>query len=143
MYNLTANEEYCEMFPDKVDRLDLHVISNRNKERHYDGAGGLLSLFNDLERMCENGKAFNSSNQGFQPWTLVDMMEKTIENLKTTLAGGIQSSTLGSSASDRASSRNAISLTAEMNEESATDDPYEEEERIATQLEVASQLEEV
>lgn len=84
-YRLTDNAEYCKMFPRKRDRLDLHVISARCKDGCYEGSDGVNTLFQDLEAMCVNGKKFNDSNKDFQPWRLVDMMDKTIADLQLTL----------------------------------------------------------
>jgi hypothetical protein len=84
-YRLTDNAEYCKMFPREDDRLDLHVISSRCKKGNYEGKDGVNLLFEDLEAMCSNGKKFNDSNKNFQPWTFVDMAEKTISDLQLTL----------------------------------------------------------
>ena len=87
MYDLANNEEYCEMFPKEEERLDLHVIVNRSNEGRYDGHSCLSLLFDELQMMTHNGKLFNSCNQGHQPWTLIDMMEMKIAELRPLLCG--------------------------------------------------------
>lgn len=75
------------MYPLKKDQLDLHVIKSRCDQNQYDGKEGLRKLFDDLVQMCSNGKQFNDTNKGFQPWVLVDMMEKTVLDLQPLLLG--------------------------------------------------------
>ena len=95
MYKLTLVDEYCAMFPDDDDKLDFHVITARCARGYYNNSQvkggsstrdeGLLKLFADLQRMVANGKQFNEDNRDFQPWRLIDMMEKTILSLKNAI----------------------------------------------------------
>lgn len=75
------------MFPNKGDQLDLHAVSSLCAQGRYDAndAIGLTALFRDLELMVLNGKKFNEMNRGFQVWRLIDMLEKTIADMKCEL----------------------------------------------------------
>lgn len=145
MYNLEANSEYREMFPNKQDRLDLHVIGSRCEEGCYEGPSKLLILFDDLYRMCSNGKKFNSSNEGFQPWTLADMMEKTVSTLQDTLSHGKYSAsnlTNGTSSSRiEMRSHNSMPLNENGSKYGDLKDPYEDDEETGVRRSL--ELEEV
>lgn len=124
MYSLTSTDEYCEMFPHIKDRLDFHVITKRCHDGMYRTGTGLVVLFEDLALMCKNGKQFNSANRGFQPWILIDMMEKNIGQLQSALRNsGVKimraSSTATSSSSD---SRSLSQKCVEGPEEDPEDD---------------------
>ena len=141
MYNLDANNEYREMFPNKHDRLDLHVIGRRCKEGRYDGPSKLMILFDDLYQMCSNGKKFNSSNEGFQPWTLADMMEKTVSTLQDTLSHGKYSASGTTSSKNEMRSHNSMPLIENDSKYGDLKDPYEEDE--GTGVRRSLELEEV
>jgi hypothetical protein len=122
LYKLTFNSEYCALFPNKDDRLDLHVISQRCTQGRYgDVKGdisrtstsatkvlskGVMQLLEDLLHMTANGKRFNDANRDFQPWRLCDMVEKNVEHLKRSLValhgtaiGATSATTLGNQSS--------------------------------------------
>ena len=86
-YNLAKNPEYCSMFPDKDDQLDLHTITRLCTQGRYSEADaiGITTLFRDLRAMAANGKRFNDENRGFQVWRLVDMLEKELTDLQVKL----------------------------------------------------------
>jgi hypothetical protein len=115
--------EYVEMYPDKKDQLDFHVIKGRCNEQRYDGENGLRELFDDLILMCSNGKKFNDANKGFQPWVLIDMMEKTILDLQPKM--NVANSHLSATASTTASGFKA-QLSSQMSRASQDEDPFED-----------------
>lgn len=116
--------EYIEMFPDKDDQLDLHVIKGRSKEKRYDGKNGLSELFDDLILMCSNGKKFNDANKGFQPWVLIDMMEKTILELQPKILGVNPSYSSAAASSTAPGFKSQVS--SQMSRASQDEDPFEE-----------------
>ena len=75
------------MFPDKMDQLNWSFIEKMEVEGRYESNGnnGLLNLFEDLQRMVDNSKQFNSSNICFLPWRCADMMDKALLDLRTDL----------------------------------------------------------
>lgn len=125
MYQLTQNEEFCEVFPDPADQLDLNVLDGRRERGLYQGIG-VNALFADLERMVANGKQFNSVNKDFQPWRLCDMMEKTVANLKDSLGARLAPAPRPLALSS--SSRNELLTSFEGEGETADLDAMEEEE---------------
>jgi Bromodomain len=130
MYNLTGTKEFCDMFPNMEDRLDLHEINRRCKRGKYEETSGLASLFEDLTLMCTNGKKFNSGNVGFQPWVMVDMMEKTLLNILLSQKGSLTQFNRGciissATASSTSQSHRSNGLQTGSN---VDDDPFEEED---------------
>ena len=83
MEKLSDNKDYCNKFPVREDQVDFHVLSQWCKAGRYEDAAsvGLLTLFRDLHRMISQGKIFNDENKFFQPWRLIDMMEKNVLDL--------------------------------------------------------------
>jgi len=81
-------KEYVDMFPDEKDQIDLLKISKLCSKGRYEGARdvGILTLFDDLQRMVNNGKYFNQCNMSFQPWRLADMLDKELLALRELLA---------------------------------------------------------
>ena len=96
---------FCAMFPAEGDQLTLHVIEHYVKEGRYDeGPSSSPSsssssssssessfafdlLFQDLERMVTNGKAFNDENRCFLVWRLMDAFEVALGKAKQRLVG--------------------------------------------------------
>jgi hypothetical protein len=115
--------EYVEMYPDKNDQLDFHVIKGRSNNQRYDGENGLRELFDDLILMCSNGKKFNDTNKGFQPWVLIDMMEKTILDLQPKIL--VTNSHFSTTASSTASGLKA-QLSSQMSRASQDEDPFQD-----------------
>ena len=87
--NLSVCSEFLKLFPDAKDHLDLPKISKLCGQGRYEaGRGvGILTLFDDLQRMVNNSKAFNHCNKDFQPWRLADMLDKELLVLRELLAG--------------------------------------------------------
>ena len=112
---LSKNAEFCEMFEDEADQLDLRVLTKLCAQGRYSDADthsnnssssssaaasgasgkkgtpresslGIMTLFRDLDRMVANGKAFNECNRGLLVWRMCDMVEKTLLDLKRQLA---------------------------------------------------------
>lgn len=48
---------------------------------------GVAVLFNDLDRMINNGKLFNACNNKHLPWRLADALEKCMLSLRRCLGG--------------------------------------------------------
>lgn len=131
MYNLTGTKEFCDMFPNMEDRLDLHEINRRCKRGKYEETSGLTSLFEDLTLMCTNGKKFNSGNVGFQPWVMVDMMEKTLSNILLSQKGSLTQFNRGciiSSATASSSLSQSHRSNGQQTCSNVDDDPFEEED---------------
>eukprot|EP01041_Mallomonas_annulata_P008726 gene8726-18039_t len=84
----TEIDEFISMFPDKKDHLDLPTITKLCSKGRYEGARGvgILTLFDDLQRMVNNSKTFNQCNIHFQPWRLADMLDKELLTLREMLA---------------------------------------------------------
>ena len=123
MYSLTSTDEYCEMFPSIEDRLDFHVITKRCRDGLYQAGTGFAVLFDDLALMCKNGKQFNSANEGFQPWILIDMMEKHIGQLQSALTdSGIAITHASQSAASSSKSRPASQQGLDDQEEEPQDE---------------------
>ena len=80
--------EFCAIFPDQADQLDLLQLSTWcNNGKYSDGDGlGLSVLFADLYHMIRNAKQYNSSNINFLPWRLCDAFEATVNWLETSLS---------------------------------------------------------
>ena len=132
MYSLTSTDEYCEMFPHIEDRLDFHVITKRCQDGLYRTGTGFAVLFDDLALMCKNGKQFNSDNSGFQPWILIDMMEKNINQLQSALTdSGITITYASQSAMSSSKPRSASREDLNSQEE----DPQDERGTIQEDLE--------
>jgi hypothetical protein len=78
-----------------------------------------------------NGKKFNSGNVGFQPWVMVDMMEKTLSNILLSQKGSltqfnrgcITSSATASSTLSQSHRSNGLQTCSNVD-----DDPFEEED---------------
>jgi hypothetical protein len=86
-FDTSKISEYCALFPNESDRLDMVLISDRCSKGYYkNNEAGILSLFHDLIAMVNNSKEFNKSNVQFQPWRCADMMEKAIVGLMTTIS---------------------------------------------------------
>lgn len=121
------------MFPNEQDRLDLNVIANRCSEGRYEGPSKLITLFDDLHRMCRNGKQFNSSNNGFQPWILADMMEKSVLRLQDDLLCGQLSASNSVSTSLNLEiglqTKETLAVSESISMMGIEKDPYEEEEK--------------
>lgn len=129
MYKLTDTKEYCDLFPKIRDRLDLHEINRRCKQGQYKGNSGLVSLFDDLTLMCTNGKKFNSGNAGFQPWIMVDMMEKTLSRVLLSQKGAFtKHGCITSSATASSTSSQCLKSDSSQNNSNADDDPFQEED---------------
>lgn len=132
-YSLTKTTEYIEMYPEKRDQLDLHVIKERSNENRYDGQNGLRELFDDLILMCSNGKQFNDANKGFQPWVLIDMMEKTVLDLQLIMLGACSSHSSATASSSASGCKSQIS--SQMSRASQDEDPFDDlpDENAATE----------
>jgi hypothetical protein len=112
------------MFPEQKDQLDLHVLKGRDSEKRYGGKNGLRELFDDLILMCSNGKKFNDANKGFQPWVLIDMMEKSILELEPIILGA--SSSHSSATASSTASGFKSQLSSQTNRASQNEDPFED-----------------
>jgi len=91
-YNVQSSSEYCEMFPNMEDQLDLHVINRWLNQGRYHGnrntpsaSLGIATLFRDLDLMIANAKRFNQCNAAFLPWRQADMAEHALKRLRTEL----------------------------------------------------------
>ena len=88
-----VSPEYVEMFPNKEDILDLHIIANWLEQGRYaanrndsnSAALGISTLLNDLEHMVHNAKLFNQSNTNFLPWRQADMAATSLTRLRKQL----------------------------------------------------------
>ena len=107
------DEEYCALVPAPEDRLDLLAIGKLSRKGRYDDSGssssggssdgkgtsggggggaknraniGIVTLFEDLQKMVRNSKRFNDNNRAFLPWRMADMMDKAVFSLKSALA---------------------------------------------------------
>ncbi len=97
---VSSNPDFCKMFPDEIDQLDLKQLSLLHTQGRYKddspGSGGasqhsgLLTLFRDIDRMISNAKCFNDCNRNFQIWRLADVAEKNILYLKQELSSRLQ-----------------------------------------------------
>jgi len=91
-YRVQQSDEYCAMFPNKDDQLDLHVISGWLNQGRYHGDRntpsaviGIATLFRDLDLMVLNAKRFNQCNAAFLPWRQADMAEHSLKRLRIEL----------------------------------------------------------
>ena len=117
------------MFPQIRERLDLHEINRRCKQGQYNGNSGLASLFDDLSLMCTNGKKFNSGNAGFQPWVMVDMVEKTLSRVLLSQKGAFTNNNhITSSATASSTSSQRQKSDSFQNSTNLDNDPFQEED---------------
>ena len=90
-YQVSAIEEYCTMFPQPTDQIDLVKLQSQCKAGRFNDTqgkpfSGLLLLFSELDVMVRNCKEFNAVNRDFQPWRCADMMETELFDLQDELA---------------------------------------------------------
>lgn len=90
-YDVSIIEEYCSLFPEEWNQIDLIVLKKQCDEGRFEGTdddhfSGLLLLFDELDVMVRNCKRFNDENCSFQTWRCADMMEEALFDLKESLS---------------------------------------------------------
>lgn len=87
-YCVSEIPEYCKLFPNSNDHIDLHHLWRQygtECPRNFTSGEDVVQLFNDIDKMILNCKTFNNTNRSFQPWRCADMMEMAVSDLKLAL----------------------------------------------------------
>lgn len=104
--DMSDNIEFCAMFPDSADHINIPILNRRCKDGSYNAQEvetvrlsesslkslreaqekGLWTLFEDAFQMVRISKRFNDCNHDFQVWRSADMLQMALSDLMRDIA---------------------------------------------------------